>query len=240
MKKFIVILAAAIAGTFAANAQEEKSFKPEAMDFALEVNYTPGTLDFGSLSGGNGTATVTGSFALPEYGVKGRLFITDRLAVKLNLGFSTVSDNRKEYITTGNSTSTTDNITSNTVFTIMPGAEYHFGNFSRVSPYVGAGIGILAGSNGEKTIATDQTSVSTTPVFGLGINVSAGVDVYICKGLYAGVELQLGYEYSKTGLTQTTITIGTGSPTTSTDGPEYISNAFGFYAMPALRIGWFF
>ena len=88
MKKFIFIAAAALACAISANAQE-KQYKPEAMDFSLEMNYTPGT---------------TGRFVLPEYGVKGRLFISDRFAVKLNLGFTTNSDKTISYTQQASST----------------------------------------------------------------------------------------------------------------------------------------
>ena len=231
MKKFIFIAAAALACAISANAQE-KQYKPEAMDFSLEMNYTPGTI---------------GRFVLPEYGVKGRLFISDRFAVKLNLGFTTNSDKTVSYTqqasSTGNGTTETSSETkeTSTLFSIMPGVEYHFGNFNRVSPYVGAAIGIMAGSS--NTIPDIQNAPETSikrPAFGFGIQASAGVDVYICQGLYAGVELGLGYSYAKDGRGETT-TISPDQSVTKADGPtENMFGSFGFSAIPSLRIGWFF
>ena len=53
MKKFVFVLAAVLAGAVSAGAQD--SYKPEAKDFSLELNYTPGVL------GTNNSA----SFSLP-------------------------------------------------------------------------------------------------------------------------------------------------------------------------------
>ena len=182
MKKFVFVLAAVLAGAVSAGAQD--SYKPEAKDFSLELNYTPGVL------GTNNSA----SFSLPEYGVKGRLFLSDRFAVKLNLGFSTNSTNNKTYITNSdNSVTTTEDINGRTLFSIMPGIEYHFGDYKRISPYVGAAIGFNAGNRVEKDITGNVSSKTVSPTFGFAVQAAAGVDVYICKGLYAGLEMGLGY-----------------------------------------------
>ena len=242
MKKFFFLAAAVIAGSFAADAQE-KQYKPEAMDFSLEMNYTPG-LSIGTGGSGSGLVSLSNStFSLPDYGLKGRFFITDRFAVKLNLGFSTDSDKSKEYTenTTGGVTSvtTTESKSAVTAFSIMPGVEYHFGDFKRVSPYVGAAFGLTAGNTTSTTPITDGTTTTKQPTFGFGINVSTGVDVYICQGFYAGAELGLGYGYSKAGRGKTT-TVSNGATTESNGTTETINSNFGFYAAPSIRIGWFF
>ena len=226
MKKFIFIAAATlIAGSIAANAQD-KRYKPEAKDFSLELNWTPGT-----------TAS---SFSIPEYGVKGRYFLSDKFAVKLNLGFTTDSDNKKTYVTNpDNSVTTTENKSSSTIFRMMPGVEYHFGKFSRISPYVGAGIGFKAGSSTEIKPNTDGTTTTTSPIFGFGLQISTGVDIYLCQGLYTGIDLGLGYEFYKQGRGKVT-TVASGTTTEADGTEENISNSFGFYATPQLRIGWFF
>lgn len=234
MKKFVLITAAVLAMAISAYAQE-KQYKPEAMDFSLELNYTPGTLSSGS-------GQTSGYFSLPEYGVKGRLFLGDRFAVKLNLGFSTTSENDKSYITdpTDNSVTTNESISSSTNFSIMPGIEYHFGDFKRVSPYIGAAIGFNAGSTVRKDVGGAVSTRGSRPVFGFAVNAAAGVDVYICQGLYAGVELGLGYGLEKTGRGKTVSTDATGAKTETVGDTEDINNTFGFFATPSIRIGWFF
>lgn len=230
MKKFIFIMAAVLAGAISASAQD--SFKPEAGDFSLELNYTPGIL-----SGNNSSA----GFKLPEYGVKGRLFVGDRFAVKLNLGFSTNSTNDKTYITNpDNSVTTTEDISGRTSFSIMPGIEYHFGNYKRVSPYVGAAVGINVGNRVSRDVTGNVSSKTVSPTFGFAVQAAAGVDVYICKGLYAGLEMGLGYGLDKTGRGKTSSVDNTGATTESQGNSDSITSSFGFFATPSIRVGWFF
>ena len=230
MKKFIFIMAAVLAGAISASAQD--SFKPEAGDFSLELNYTPGIL-----SGNNSSA----GFKLPEYGVKGRLFVGDRFAVKLNLNFSTNSTNDKTYITNpDNSVTTTEDISGRTSFSIMPGIEYHFGNYKRVSPYVGAAVGINVGNRVSRDITGNVSSKTVSPTFGFAVQAAAGVDVYICKGLYAGLEMGLGYGLDKTGRGKTSSVDNTGATTESQGNSDSITSSFGFFATPSIRVGWFF
>lgn len=229
MKKFVFVLAAVLAGAVSAGAQD--SYKPEAKDFSLELNYTPGVL------GTNNSA----SFSLPEYGVKGRLFLSDRFAVKLNLGFSTNSTNDKTYTTNfDNSVTTTEDISGRTSFSIMPGIEYHFGDYKRISPYVGAAIGFNAGNRVEKGITGNVSSKTVSPTFGFAVQAAAGVDVYICKGLYAGLEMGLGYGLDKTGRGKTSSVDNTGATTESQGESDSITSSFGFFATPSIRVGWFF
>ena len=223
-------MAAVLAGAISASAQD--SFKPEAGDFSLELNYTPGIL-----SGNNSSA----GFKLPEYGVKGRLFVGDRFAVKLNLGFSTNSTNDKTYITNpDNSVTTTEDISGRTSFSIMPGIEYHFGNYKRVSPYVGAAVGINVGNRVSRDITGNVSSKTVSPTFGFAVQAAAGVDVYICKGLYAGLEMGLGYGLDKTGRGKTSSVDNTGATTESQGNSDSITSSFGFFATPSIRVGWFF
>ena len=230
MKKLIFIMAAVLAGAISASAQD--SFKPEAGDFSLELNYTPGIL-----SGNNSSA----GFKLPEYGLKGRLFVGDRFAVKLNLGFSTNSTNDKTYITNpDNSVTTTEDISGRTSFSIMPGIEYHFGNYKRVSPYVGAAVGINVGNRVSRDVTGNVSSKTVSPTFGFAVQAAAGVDVYICKGLYAGLEMGLGYGLDKTGRGKTSSVDNTGATTESQGNSDSITSSFGFFATPSIRVGWFF
>ena len=223
-------MAAVLAGAISASAQD--SFKPEAGDFSLELNYTPGIL-----SGNNSSA----GFKLPEYGVKGKLFVGDRFAVKLNLGFSTNSTNDKTYITNSdNSVTTTEDISGRTSFSIMPGIEYHFGNYKRVSPYVGAAVGINVGNRVSRDITGNVSSKTVSPTFGFAVQAAAGVDVYICKGLYAGLEMGLGYGLDKTGRGKTSSVDNTGATTESQGNSDSITSSFGFFATPSIRVGWFF
>ena len=238
MRKFVFLLSVMImAGAVSSNAQE-KQYKPEAMDFSLEVNYTPGL----GLTGSGSDISYSSPVSLPEYGLKGRLFITDRFAVRMNLGFSTNSTRTKTVVDNGDNSTTTTTSTEpiSKRFSIMPGVEYHFGDFKRVSPYVGGAIGFSAGSTGSKSKEGNSSNKSTTPTFGFAINAVAGVDVYICQGFYAGLELGLGYGLEKTGRKKSVHIDNEGHQTEETGENEVTKNSFGFFATPSIRIGWFF
>lgn len=123
----------------------------------------------------------------------------------------------------------------------MPGLEYHFDKFERVSPFIGGELGFIAGNSGSKTDNTlnDDYSVEKTPFFGFGINFITGCDIYVCKGLYLGAELGLGYEYNTTGRKNTEIS--NGDTVVNEDGNSASSSHdFGFNVNPSIRIGWNF
>ena len=122
----------------------------------------------------------------------------------------------------------------------MPGIEYHFGNYKRVSPYVGAAVGINVGNRVSRDITGNVSSKTVSPTFGFAVQAAAGVDVYICKGLYAGLEMGLGYGLDKTGRGKTSSVDNTGATTESQGNSDSITSSFGFFATPSIRVGWFF
>lgn len=219
MKKFLLMAAVVLMGAMSVNAQ----YKPDKMTLATELNYTGSNVK------------------LPTYGARARLFLNENMVVRLGLGFNTGTDKKTTYNITANPETETYETTTTTNFSLLPGFEYHFSKFERVSPYVGAEIGFSTGSTVGKTDYSDKDDYIETkqPVFGFRVAAVTGVDVYLCKGFYLGAELGLGYEMenvnrgsSKTSTTGVTI---------EADGTESHSNgSFGFVATPALRIGWCF
>lgn len=235
MKKFLLMAAVVLMGAVSANAQ----YKPEAMTVTAELNYSPSI----SVTNQNGDFSLNRGFQLPEYGAKFRLFLNENMAVRLKLGFSTNSTNEITYYDdTNNKEQERYDKTNITEFSFMPGFEYHFSKYERVSPYVGAEIGFLTGSymtkTGENTENDDYTKIRT-PYMGFALNAVTGFDVYLCKGLYMGAELGLGYKYAASKRSHTTDV--SSSQTTEIDGPSAMrENFFGFYATPSLRVGWCF
>lgn len=240
MKK--IILAVALMAAVSTSAVAENNYKPEAMSVATEINYS-----FGGAS--------NEGLTLPDYGAKVRLFLNDNLVIRLNLGLgfdrtpSSVAGseaNYTRYFTNPSDPNDTKeyeetNKTSVNTFSIMPGFEYHFNKFDRISPYVGAEIGIRTQSIKSTTENDLQESKVTTkaPGIGFAVNAITGVDVYLCKGLYVGAELGLGYDMMKIkrGSTKTEAA----GQSTETDGNiSYTDTFFGFRCQPSLRIGWFF
>ena len=242
MKK--VFVAVALATAVVASASAQNKYKPEGMSFSAEINYSFGS---GSIGGNTGDgAWSNGGFELPKYGAKFRLFIDNNWAVRLNLGLGTGTDKTTNYFTNPNDPDDkkeyeTVRKNTTTTFSLMPGFEYHFNKFERISPYVGAEIGILTNTTkeNEENELDETTYTKKTPGIGFAFNVITGFDVYLCKGLYMGCELGLGYDSMKTKrFTETTEAAG---ETHETEGPDSsLKSFFGFHAQPSLRIGWHF
>lgn len=227
MKKFI--LAAAVLAAFSTSGVAENNYKPEAMSVATEINY--------SFDGAN----TNEGFQLPEYGAKVRLFLNDNWVVRLNLGLGVDTQKGTTYYEDANTEYERYNKTTTTTFSIMPGFEYHFNKFDRISPYVGAELGIRTLST--KSVTEDEHAESRTedktPGLGFAVNAVSGVDVYLCKGLYVGAELGLGYEMMN--VKRGTSTVEQGNNKVETDGSNSTkAGEFGFHVTPTLRIGWFF
>ena len=227
MKKFI--LAAAVLAAFSTSGVAENNYKPEAMSVATEINY--------SFDGAN----TNEGFQLPEYGAKVRLFLNDNWVVRLNLGLGVDTQKGTTYYEDANTEYERYNKTTTTTFSIMPGFEYHFNKFDRISPYVGAELGIRTLST--KNVTEDEHAESRTedktPGLGFAVNAVSGVDVYLCKGLYVGAELGLGYDRMNYKRGTTTTEAGGTSTEEESNNSKRVSS-FKFSATPSLRIGWFF
>lgn len=204
-------------------------YKPEVNTWSVEMNYSPGGAD-------------NGRFDLQKYGARVRYHMSDNLAVRINVGFGTNRDITTTYFKDlNNKEQETDSKNFVNKFSFMPGIEYHFDKFERVSPFIGGELGFIAGSTGTKVdnSQNDAYTREKTPFFGFGINFVTGFDVYLCRGLYLGAELGLGYEYNKIGRTNTEISDG--DVVEDEDGnTSRSSHDFGFIVNPALRIGWNF
>lgn len=234
MKKLLLMVAVALLGTATVNAQ----YKPEGLSLAVELNYAPVVYDFSA----NPITVDDGGFVLPEYGAKVRLFLNETFVVRLSLGLGVNSTNVITYYNDVNGKEQErDTKTSTPVFSLFPGIEYHFNKYERIFPYVGGELGILAGStkvNQDNSENEDYTKTKN-PRFGFGINVFTGVDVYLCKGLYLGAELGLGYAFVNVG--RGTAETSVGGVITKADGnTSQKENNFGFHVNPALRVGWHF
>ena len=227
MKKFFLVAAMAAFVLTSVNAQNK--YKPEAMTISTELSYSPG----GATDGG---------FSLPEYGAKVRLHLNENMAVRLNLGLNTSTNKTTTFYKDANQKEQERySRTTQTTFSFMPGFEYHFTKYERISPYVGGEIGLLTSTTKTKSDNTEDDNYTETkrPGLGFGVNVFTGVDVYLCKGLYMGFELGLGYESlsSKRGSTTTV----SGNTTNETKGTQStLVSSFGFHATPSLRVGWCF
>ncbi|OYU96518.1 MAG: hypothetical protein CFE21_09030 [Bacteroidetes bacterium B1(2017)] len=184
MKKTLLVAAFALAGSFAF------AQKPSAGNKTAEVN-----LNFQT-----GTSAI--NYTLPAE-LRLRYFMSDNAAVRVRFGLGSTTD--KTSITNG---TTQSDRTEKSGFglTLTPGYEMHFEGTDKLSPYVGAQLGIALG--GKRNIEVTNASVanpnvgdivkdskfSQTDGSGLGITLGLmmGADYYIADGVYLGGEFGLG------------------------------------------------
>ncbi len=236
MKKVLFFAVALITLSGVAQAQ----YKPTKGTFATELNFNP--LGLIVVNAVNNTTVIDGpNFSLPM-GIKGRYFLSDNLAVRVGLDFNFESTTNHDFTDPGVSPEV-ETIEKNSLFTfgIIPGIEYHFGNWEKTSLYCGAEIGIaMASAKRSEDDGTDKTETKGASTlgnsgFGFAFNVFTGFDYYFTKNLFVGAELGLGLNTLSTGTVETTF-----NGVTVEDKDYSSSFNFGFYCEPAIRLGWKF
>lgn len=149
-------------------------FKPVTGDRTLEVGFN---LQYGVfLDGGQ---------------IKYRKFTTDKNAFRLGVGASFDLDNPME-----------DVQSIYGVIRVSPGLERHFTGTSRFSPYIGAEVPVAyAFSQYEDQVSKIKGGWGNTGgnrgYWSAGLNALAGVDFYIIKNFYVGVEIGAGVAYQR-------------------------------------------
>lgn len=244
MKKLSLLLGGMILST-AVMAQKPTEGAP----MSLEGTVT-GLAAFGF---GNGSATnlnpasAPGVPAIVAPGLRFRYFVTENIAVRLSLGFSSSKRTQNffenEIDNSGNSGTY---VTKLGTTTIGIGGEYHFKGTEKLSPYAGLDINFGMGkatTEGQQTdgaawIATDYSEKSEQKTGGFGIGLVAGTDYYFAENFYLGVELGLGFNsYTlKEGTTSTTVA----GVTVENKGNEIKQSGFSNNVMGMFRLGWRF
>jgi len=224
MKKliFAILIMMPFVGLFA---QEGSDYKPDG-GFVLGVNFTPLEV------GGN---------VISIDNINGRYFLNSGLAVRVGLGLSTSKDSYDNGLE-GNANETSSKSTSEFSFSL--GAEKHFAGTERLSPYIGADLGLsMASAKAETTIAgvtstiegaSDATGADRKHTT-FGLNLVAGADFYVAKHLYLGVEIKYGFAVKSEG--EYTVSSG-GLSVTSKDKPK--NTTIGQMAQPSLKLGFKF
>ncbi|MCJ8163876.1 hypothetical protein MKJ04_03420 [Pontibacter sp. E15-1] len=175
MKTKLALLALACGVTFAANAQStaDETLKPVAGNKTLEA----------SLGWGGYSSTT----------LRLRKFSSDNVAFRYSVDASIDNDRLND-----------DGKATRFSVGFAPGVEKHFAGTSRLSPYIGFSTPIsysykhLKG-NGIEVI----NSLSTNPnsydrgYLSFGVNGIAGVDFYIVKNFYVGIEAGVGADYRR-------------------------------------------
>ncbi len=225
MKKFIILAVAAVAA-FGANAADN-DFAPSKGDFSTEVQFNPFNSDY--------------TFSIDA--LKGRYFFSDKDALTIQFGINAI--NRKSVPNTENDAYTSH---YNGTFRIGLGYERHFFNYKRIDLYGGANVYYAHRFAQSKEMYDDKNGVryegydnidGVKSGNGFGFNFFTGLDFYIYKGLYCGVEIALNLEdqlvsnYKK-------VTISGGQETddkTKQGGHDFSLNT---KVQPLLRLGWRF
>lgn len=151
-------------------------------------------------------------------GLGAKFYILDPLALRASLLFSFADQTTPAPAAGG-----TDGDANSLSWGLNIGAEYHLLK-TRVSPYVGATLGILSTTNSSKNAVPTggtQTTITNTPPAGFGFNIAAlgGVEFFIIKELSLGAEYRFGYTVTspydqKTTTGSTTNTVKSGGSST--------------------------
>jgi outer membrane protein W len=148
--------------------------------------------------GVGGSSIGTGDSDNPVLAAGFKTYISDDMAIRAMIGFSTSSSGEKE---------TGSGAHSSTALGIAAGIEMHTGPLYAISPYFGGQISYGMYSNTNET-----TSNTLEESYGqLGLAVLAGFDWYFTKGIFLGAEYNLGFA---------TMSASATSGGTTTDAPS--------------------
>jgi len=243
MKKTI-LLAALLAGTFAAQAQHDNDELPTS-DFVnkhLKAEKGMVTTEFGLVGGLLDTDLELGENGLLRF----RYFLTNQLALRLGATIGVNSEVENVYGgVTQNQKGTLKFNNGNYMLNL--GIEKHFAGTDRLSPYVGGDLMIGTTTYSEKGTDTDgdiyvadfSYSQKGANIFVTGIRGVIGADYYFSKHVYLGAEAGLGFLYGKEGKTKITVTDGTDTETITLKSSGSVTN-FAPSMVTGVRIGFVF
>jgi hypothetical protein len=252
MKK-LLLSAMLVASVYSVNAQisnDRGTFeKPKAGALAVEMLMSPNVAGGGTfnlndpflvnLSSGLNTAAIEGNTGSTQTiaslnpvspMLKGRYFLSDNLALRVQVGILTASKVTKNEVA---GVSVSDRVAKNG-FALVLGVEKHFSGAERLSTYAGADLLIGSASAGSKVNDGTNDLTSKQSAFGFGLRGVTGFDYYFIPKVYLGAELGLGLSYNGYGVVKA-------SGGTLTDSKEK-SSSFTVtpFIIPAFRLGYRF
>lgn len=245
MKKLSLLLGGVILST-AVMAQQPTEGAPMSLEGTVSGLSAFG---FGNASATNLNGTTNGGTtpSIVAPGLRFRYFVTDEIAVRLSLGFS--SSKRTENFfenEVDNSGNSGTYVTKLGTTTIGIGGEYHFKGTEKLSPYAGLDINFGMGkfttegtqTDGNNWIATNYSEKSEQKTGGFGIGLVAGTDYYFVENFYLGVELGLGFNSYTMKAGSASVT--SAGVTVENKGNEMKQSGFSNNVMGMFRLGWRF
>jgi hypothetical protein len=259
MKKIILSLTVAAATLLAtevsAQIKNDKGTftKPVAGNLLIELQVSPNVIGGGSfnlndpflqnLSNGLDTASI--SAATPAANpqgfsdlktnvspmLKGRYFLSDNTALRVQLGF--ISGSRTAKGENAANQATKSKVSRNG-FALAVGLEKHFSGAERLSTYAGADL--LLGFASAKSSFNDGTNTFSGKqnAFGFGLRAVTGFDYYFIPKVYLGAELGLGISYDSYGVVKNS---GPGANNGVDKSSDFALTPF---IIPAFRLGYNF
>ena len=219
MRNFALILFAILTTDFSfAQGDAQAVYKPAARNFTAEVNFNP----------------FSSSPVSINY-LRARKFLTDQKALRLGLLLGFKNQQPQDKIDQ-----------SSFEINIRPGYEWHFAGTERLSPYLGADIDVAFktakyNNNGNQSVYVNSVNGAWDSngtehgFFRFGGNILAGVDFYLIKKLYMGVEF--GYGFQLTNYSDIVVTTQGGGSTTAAGGTNF---QLGPNYNSSLRLGFVF
>ncbi|MFD2512943.1 hypothetical protein ACFSRY_03630 [Pontibacter locisalis] len=208
MKTFLLAVAACTLAAFtsygqtvSADSAATPEFKPQARQFATELNVNPF----------NGTISLNNSINQLKF----RYFTTHNFAVRLGFNGSRISASSENSNPYGTNSYRFSEERSSTTIGVNLGMEKHFAGTKRLSPYVGADI-IVENKSASHDITSGQTETNVTGAWRItsyssgyppqtimnftergytryGLNLVSGFDFYMAKSFFFGYEVNFGF-----------------------------------------------
>ncbi|TRX58214.1 hypothetical protein FNH22_14215 [Fulvivirga sp. M361] len=168
--------------TIAPTQDATNSYKPEARETSLEVQFEP-----------------FGDNPVSINGIRARFFKSPNKAVRLNvfLGYDVDSDITQQAVSNTNLRELKDR-TAIFSLNIRPGYEWHLKGTKKLSPYFGMEMDLGYQISRFKSEVQNGDDVNYTlrkndnGFFRIGANAIAGLDFYVAKKLYLGTEMGFG------------------------------------------------
>ena len=195
--KIVLFALSLICWSAKANPLDSANLKPIKGNVSIEVNFDPSQLF---------AVSERGQFSLINDGVKVRYFLSPTTALRgvFDLTFNVTAQIIGEYEDYNYRTKDLKKYVDNYELTFTPGYEKHFKGTRCLSPYLG-GQFLISYSNyrvKEEYVEHDElyNNILKNPKgnntgLRLGLGAFVGVDYYIMKNLYLGLEIMYGFNY---------------------------------------------